>query len=239
MTATSIDASADDHTDLPARIDAATAMRRLSHAIVSHRAEISDLHRIAAAAEELAARIETQPARSRLDEMMTNPRFEAALESGSLDRAVDDGAFVDLFHDSPVSGSANPLGMGLRISRDGDEAVGTINLGPGWEGAPGRGHGGIVAACVDETIGGLLPILGTMAFTGELTLKYRAPCPLATPLEFRASLQRRDGRKLYIECIGTSPEGLFVEATALFIAVDLDHLAGLIAQAPTSEDTEQ
>jgi hypothetical protein len=239
MTATSMGASADDHPDLPARIDAATAMRRLSHAIVSHRVDISDLHRIAAAAEELSSQIEAQPARGRLDEMMASPRFGAALESGSLGQAVEDGAFVDLFHDSPVSGSANPLGMGLRISRDGEEAVGTINLGAGWEGAPGRGHGGIVAACVDETIGGLLPIIGTMAFTGELTLRYRAPCPLATPLEFRASLRRRDGRKLYIECVGTSPEGLFVEATALFIAVQLDQLAGLIAQAPTGKDTQQ
>lgn len=239
MTATSIGASADDHPDLPARIDAATAMRRLSHAIVSHRVDISDLHRIAAAADELSSQIETQAARGRLDEMMASPRFGAALESGSLGQAVEDGAFVDLFHDSPVSGSANPLSMGLRISRDGDEAVGTINLGPGWEGAPGRGHGGVVAACVDETIGGLLPIIGTMAFTGELTLSYRAPCPLAAPLEFRASLNRRAGRKLYIECIGTSPEGLFVEASALFIAVQLDQLAGLIDQAATGRDTQQ
>ena len=55
MTATSMGASADDHPDLPARIDAATAMRRLSHAIVSHRVDIADLHRIATAADELSS----------------------------------------------------------------------------------------------------------------------------------------------------------------------------------------
>jgi len=231
--------AADDHPDLPARVEAAAAMRRLSHAIASRRLDVPDLHRIAATADELAAEIETQPARGRLDEIMASPRFEAAIASNSLSQAVGDGAFVDLFHDSPVSGSANPFSMGLQISRDGDVAVGAITLGPGWEGAPERGHGGIVAACVDETMGGLLPIIGSMAFTGELTVKYRAPCPLATPLEFRASVKRREGRKLYIECTGKSADLLFVEANAVFIVVQLDQIANLVTSSSTGSDADQ
>lgn len=217
----------DENPDLPARIDTAVAMRRLAHAMVSHRADAETLQRIAATANRLAATLEAQPNRERLDELLANPRFAAALEDGTPSRVVEDGAFVDLFHDSPVSGSANPLSMGLRVRRDGADAVGTIVLAAGWEGAPGRGHGGIVAACVDETIGGLLPIIGTMAFTGELTLRYRAPCPLAVPLEFRASLREHVGRKLYVTCSGSSPEGIFVEASAVFITVDIHQLAGL------------
>lgn len=220
-----------DHPDLPARIDTATAMRRLAHAIVSHRADIATLYSIAATVDRLAVELEAQPDRGRLDELLANPRFAAALDGGTLSRVIEDGAFVDLFHDSPVSGSANPLSMGLRVRRDGPDAIGTIELAAGWEGAPGRGHGGIVAACVDETIGGLLPIIGTMAFTGELTLRYRAPCPLAVPLEFRASLRQRVGRKLHITCSGSGPEGIFVEATAVFITVELEHLAGLMDSA--------
>ena len=145
----------------------------------------------------------------------------------SLSRVIEDGAFVDLFHDSPVSGSASPLSVGLRIRREGEQAIGTVTLAPGWEGAPGRSHGGIVAACVDETIGGLLPIIGTMAFTGHLGLDYTAPCPLGEPLEFRAWLERRDGRKLHITCTGTSPHGQFVKATSVFIAIEIDELANL------------
>lgn len=225
MTSTT-DHAPDDHPDLPARIDAATAIRRLSHAIVSHRADISTLHRIAAAADQLALQIEAQPHRGRLDEMMANPRFVAAMADGSLKGIIEDGAFVDLFHDSPVSGSASPFSIGLRLRRESNESVGSVVLAAGWEGAPGRAHGGVVAACVDETIGGLLPIIGTMAFTGQLNLTYRAPCPLAEPLEFRARLANRDGRKLHIDCTGSSADGTFVEATALFIAVDLDRLAG-------------
>jgi hypothetical protein len=86
----------------------------------------------------------------------------------------------------------------------------------------------VVAACVDETIGGLLPILGTMAFTGRLSLRYVAPCPMHVPIEFRARLDSREGRKLHISCTGTGPEGVFVTATSLFIAVDFDLLGAFV-----------
>lgn len=226
----------DEHSDLPARIDAAMVVRQLAHGLVSHRVDVSVLYRIAADIEALAAEVETSPARSRLEEMASNPRFVAAMKTGTMSDVVDDGAFVDLFHDSPVSGSANPLSIGLRIRRDNNESVGTVTLAPGWEGAPGRGHGGVVAACVDETIGGLLPILGTMAFTGELTLRYRAPCPLGVPLEFRAWLVERDGRRLHIAASGAGPDGVFVESTSLFIAVDIARLAEM--NAPPNEKAD-
>ncbi len=226
----------DDHPDLPARIDAATAMRRLAHAMIAHRVDIATLHRMADAAERLAAEIETQPDRGRLEELLASPRFATGMAGGSLSSVIQDGAFVDLFHDSPVSGSASPLSIGLRIRREDDQAIGTVSLAPGWEGAPGRSHGGIVAACVDETMGGLLPIIGTMAFTGHLGLSYRAPCPLGEPLEFRAWLDRREGRKLHITCTGTSAQGQFVEATAVFIAVEADELTAAFTR---STDTDE
>jgi hypothetical protein len=221
----------DDHADLPARIDAASAMNRLAHALVAHRTDVSTLRMIAHEADRLAAQIELQPTRSRTIELAASPRFLAAVAEGSLAVAIDDGAFVDLFDDSPASGSANPLSMGMRLRREGDTAVGMVSLGPGWEGAPGRGHGGIVAACVDETMGALLPIIGTMAFTGELTLRYRRPCPIATPVEFRAWLESTEGRKLFIKSTGTGPEGLFVEASATFIAVDLEQFSSALEGA--------
>lgn len=226
----------DDHSDLPARIDAATVVRQLAHGLVSRRVDVSVLRRIAADVEALATEVEASPPRSRLEEMAANPRFAAALKSGTMSDVVEDGAFVDLFHDSPVSGSANPLSIGLRIRRESDQSVGTVTLAAGWEGAPTRGHGGVVAACVDETIGGLLPILGTMAFTGELTLSYRAPCPLGVPLEFRAWLVERAGRRLNIAASGTGPDGVFVESSAVFIAVDIARLAE--TTRPRSEEAD-
>jgi hypothetical protein len=213
----------DDHSDLEERVRAASALNRLSHALVGHRASRDVLRRIASAADELAARIEQAPVRQRGMEIGASPAFlRAVIEPTVLAEAVDGGAFLDMFDDSPVSGSANPLSIGLRIRQDGEQAVGMVTLDRGWEGAPGRSHGGIVASCVDETFGGLLPVIGEMAFTGELSLRYEGPCPMGVPLEFRSWLERREGRKLHLACTGTADGEVFVRATALFITVDLE-----------------
>jgi hypothetical protein len=217
------DESFDDHSDLPARVAAAAALNQLSHALVGHRAEPEVLRGIAIAAQDLAGRIEQEPLRARQMEVSGSPRFlQAIVEQRPLGDVVGDGAFLDMFEDSPVSGSANPLSIGLRIRQEGDQAVGVVTLDRGWEGAPGRSHGGIVASCVDETLGGLLPIVGEMAFTGELTLRYEAPCPMGVPLEFRAWLDGREGRKLHLGCTGSADGVVFVRASALFITIDLE-----------------
>ena len=217
------DPTHDDHDDLSARVDAASALNRLSHALVGHRATPEVLQRIASAAGDLATRIEQEPVRQRGMEIGASPRFlQAIVEPRPLSDVVDGGAFLDMFEDSPVSGSANPLSIGLRIRQDGGQVVGVVTLDRGWEGAPDRSHGGIVASCVDETLGGLLPVIGEMAFTGELSLRYEGPCPMGTPLEFRAWLERREGRKLHLACTGSASGDVFVRATAVFITVDLE-----------------
>lgn len=212
----------DDHADLPDRIAAAGSLNRLSHALVRHRADPTVLRQIAVAADRLAASIEDQPVRQRRMELTSLPEFDEAVEHGSLRDLLEDGAFVDTFEDSPVSGSANPLSMGLQVGRDGDVAIGRATLAPGWQGAPDRAHGGVVAAIIDEVYGALLPIIGVMAFTGELTVRYVAPCPLGVQLDFRAEKVAIDGRKLSLSCEGRSAHGVFATSTATFIQIDLD-----------------
>ena len=220
------DAEADEHSDIPVRIDAAEAMNRLSHALVAHRTDTETLRMIAREADRLAGTIEEQPERDRRAELASSRKFVQAMTSGSLADIIEDGAFLDMFKDSPVGGEASPLSMGLELRRDGDQAVGTVTLGPGWQGAPDRAHGGVVAAIIDETLGGLLPVIGVMAFTGSLTIEYKAPCPMGIPLEFRAWMERRDGRKLYFRCTGSSEHGVFAESNATFISVELRQFGG-------------
>jgi hypothetical protein len=50
----------------------------------------------------------------------------------------------------------------------------------------------MVAALFDEAMGFVLSINCTPAFTGRLTVTYRAPVPIGVPLEFRARLTSRD-----------------------------------------------
>jgi len=214
-----------DELDLPHRRSAASALNRLAHALVRHRASTNVLTMIASEAERLAASIELEPQRERRLEFAENVRVRKAIEDGG-NPAGTDGAFVDMFDDSPVSGSANPLAIGLKIARFSDHVIGRVTLSPGWQGAPGRSHGGVVAALVDEVLGAMLPVLQVVAFTGELSLRYEASCPMDVPLEFTARQTGADGRKLYLECVGVSDEGTFVTAKATFIQVDLSIFEG-------------
>jgi len=186
----------DEELDLPHRRRAASALNRLAHALVKHRARTEVLDAIASEADRLAASIEQEPERERQLEFVESVRVrEAKVDGGNP--AAPDGAFVDMFDDSPVSGSANPLTMGLKIATYEDHAVGRVTLLPGWQGAPGRAHGGATAALVV------------------------APCPIGAPLEFTARRTGADGRKHYLECTGEGPDGVFITATSTFIEVDL------------------
>jgi acyl-CoA thioesterase FadM len=45
---------------------------------------------------------------------------------------------------------------------------------------------------------------------------------MGVPLEFRAWLEAREGRKLHLACTGCADGAVFVRATAVFITVDLE-----------------
>ena len=216
----------DETTDeLDARTRMATALQHLGHHLLGHRIDPDLANRIAATAESLTAEVATRPSRDRTAEMAANPRFATLLSGGTPQPIGADGNPMDLFRDSIVSGRTNPMGIGLEVRRHGDSVVATTTLGPAFEGAPGRAHGGVVAAILDETMGYVLPIIGELAYTANLNIDYVAPAPLHRQLRVTASLRDRADRKLWIEAHGESDQGTFVRAEALFLAVDLTKFA--------------
>ena len=127
---------------LDARIEAATALRRLNHAMFAHQIDVDQLSDLAARASEQAATIEGAPPRE-------HPFRGTAHFSMPEPRTEDQGAAEGpkhLFSDSFVSGRANPMGMEASLWKAGDEAIMEVVLGPAFEGAPGRAHGGVMAA---------------------------------------------------------------------------------------------
>jgi len=194
-----------------ARIVAATALRGLGHALVAHDVDDDSFRRITAQVEELLAEVEATPARVRAPLDMVRAIFTAP---------PPDGAHRPKFPDSIVTGKANPMGLAATIGREGDEAVLRTTLGPAFEGAPGRAHGGTVAALLDEVMGFVLSIYATPAYTGRLTVTYRAPTPIGVALEMRARLRSRHGRKLRIEAHALHGTSVIAQGEGLFIAVD-------------------
>lgn len=197
-----------------ARVAAAAAVRRLGHTLVAHDADEADLRELAEVADRLRHRMESTPRRQRPIGDMKRAQFAGPPRSGEP---------LDHFPDCVVSGKANPLGIAIEVVREGDEAVARVTLGAAFEGAPGRAHGGTVAAVFDDTLGYVLLMEQTPAYTGELTVTYRAPTPIGEPLEFRARLASREGRKLRIVGHARHGDTVVAEAKGLFIAVDPEH----------------
>lgn len=199
-----------------ARLEAAGVLRRLGHAIVAHEVDDEMFERITTDARGLLAAVEATPERVRTPLDMVHAVFVVP---------PPDGRGRTNFPDDIVTGKANPLGMAADITRQGDVAVLRTTLGPAFEGAPGRAHGGAVAALMDEVMGFVLSINATPAYTGRLTITYRAPTPLGVEVEMRAKLRSRHGRKLHIEADARHGTTLIAHGEGLFIAVDPESFA--------------
>lgn len=195
---------------------AAAAMRRLGHALVAHEVDADLLLRVATAAERVADELAEQPPRERDLVALKKRMFEDPFEHG--DR-------VSHFDECFVSGSWNPMGPAIEVHRDGDEIVAEVVLGAAFEGAPGRAHGGIVAAIFDDVMGYVLTLERQPAFTGEMSIRYEAATPMGSLLEFRARMVERAGRKLVVTSEAIDRDGKRVaSAHATFIAVDLERI---------------
>lgn len=204
-------ASVDDEPVATAeRIATATALRALGHAIVGHHVDDEALAGLRRHVEEFLSEIGQNPSRSRPVADMKRHLFDAP---------PPDGGTMEHYPDCVVSGPANPMGVAITAHREGDEAVATVALGAAFEGAPGRAHGGIVAAVFDDVLGFVLSMLETPAFTGRLSVSYLAPTPLGRALEFRARLVGREGRKITIEGEARDGETCFARAEGLFISI--------------------
>ncbi len=204
----------------PARIAAAGSLRRLGHAIVGHENHDEVFERIADFVNAILPEVESGPVRH---------RPIADMKRRLLEGPPADGEAMHHFPECVVSGVANPMGIAIDCHREGSEAVARITLGAAFEGAPQRAHGGIVAAIFDDVMGFVPSIEGAPAYTARLCIDYLAPTPVGEPLEFRAHMREREGRKLWIDAEARGPEGLVARAEGLFIAIPADRL-GLSAE---------
>ncbi len=117
-------------------------------------------------------------------------------------------------------------GLHLVAQLDGSEVVASYTFSERHSGAPGIAHGGTVAALADDVLGYLLIVAREPGVTRWLEIDYLQPVLVGVPYDVRARVDRREGRKLFVSCTGTSPEGaLTFRAAGLFIIVDISHFA--------------
>jgi acyl-coenzyme A thioesterase PaaI-like protein len=119
-----------------------------------------------------------------------------------------------------------PEGYHLQVRREGDEMVTTHVFEDRHSGAPGIAHGGAVATVVDDLLGFVLYVVRAPGVTRRLEVDYLKPVLTGVPYEVRGRLDRRDGRKLWVSCECTDPDGLVAfRGTGLFLVVDASHFA--------------
>jgi acyl-coenzyme A thioesterase PaaI-like protein len=200
------------------RLAAAAALRSLNHAFVAHDADDALLDRITQFAAEATPELQSADRRDRAGQLAAHVG-----RMFGIDPTVDDaeaGAGGDVMADRAVAGAANPTAAELDVEFSDREVVVRVTLGAAFEGAPGRAHGGMVAAVFDDVTGFVLRLASTAAYTGQLSVRYHAPVPVETPLEFRSRLDGRDGRKLRITADCRVGNKILATADTIYIAVD-------------------
>jgi acyl-coenzyme A thioesterase PaaI-like protein len=198
-----------------ARFEAASALRDLIHAFAAHEPDDETLRALATAARAEAAQLDGTPHRDRL----------ALMRASFGDRGALMGSGSG-FEDRAVGGTGNPTGVELAVRFEGEEVVAEVVLRRAFEGAPGRAHGGIVAAAFDDVTGFVIGVINEPAFTGELTVRYVAPVPVDEVLVMRARLDGRERRKLFISAEAHAGEKLVATCRAIYITVDPNLFAG-------------
>jgi uncharacterized protein (TIGR00369 family) len=96
-----------------------------------------------------------------------------------------------------VCGDNNDLGLKAQfLDLDDGSVVALFTTLPQHQGYPGRVHGGIISAVIDEAIGRAVQTLYPEVFgvTIELNVKFRRPVPLSEPLKVVARLDSHSKR---------------------------------------------
>lgn len=201
------------------RAAVAGQLRGLAHELMARDPDPDALVDMAGVIAGLRERVATAPRRDRVRALAE--ALSAASHHDSPPFATANGPLAD----RPILGATNPFAVDARTWIEGQEAVTELTLGPAFEGAPGRAHGGIVAAIFDDITGHALAFAGRPAFTGSLTVRYNRPTPLGERLEFRARLDREDGRRLHISASCAAGGEVIAECEAIYITVDADRFA--------------
>jgi acyl-coenzyme A thioesterase PaaI-like protein len=155
---------------LPAMVELAAALRDLTDTALSLERTSPELEQLVLTVRDAQRRLaEDAPADLR-------PRVG---DDPSADRRV----YVDHGYDV---GHYNPCFPEYTLEVGDEEAHGTVEFPISYEGPPGIVHGGFIAVFFDCVIQELNCALGLAGKTAELSIRYRRPTPLLTPLRFRA-----------------------------------------------------
>jgi acyl-coenzyme A thioesterase PaaI-like protein len=164
--------------------------------------------------------------------------LERAAGPGRRLRAQPDpaGHPQEFFPTSPVIGFANPVAPPVVVEAVDGELRGTAYFDYQYEGPPTCVHGGAIAMVFDEMLGAANIMAGSPGMTGTLTIRYRKPTPLRTPLRLEARFMGREGRKITTYGAIFHGDVLTAEAEGLFIELVPQRFLAIVTENSDSPD---
>lgn len=202
------------------RFELAAAVRRIISASVGAVLEDADINAAAASLVEIADRLEDRAVPGRRPRSQPDPV----------------GHPQEFFPTSPVVGFANPVAPPVVV----ESAEGGLD-GMAWfdyqyEGPPGCVHGGVIAMVFDEILGAANIAAGSPGMTGTLTIRYRKPTPLRTPLRVEARVADRQGRKTFTRGAIYHEDVLTAEAEGIFIQLVPERFMRIVQETTGGSD---
>lgn len=128
-----------------------------------------------------------------------------------------------------VCGRDNPFSLKARFYElDNGELLGEFDVLPEHQSYPGRLHGGISSAMLDETIGRAINVSDADAWgvTVDLSVRFRKPVPIDGPVHTVGRITR-DSRRLFEGSgeIVLDDGTVAVEATGRYMKMPIDRIA--------------
>lgn len=190
---------------------AAAALRGLVNLFCDREPDADVLDEITEVAGRLSAEIAKAPQWDR----------QAALEAGLRTTDTHESRRRGFPHRA-VGGAANPSAHPMVLEYDFDEGLLSteVTFQPMHSGAPGRVHGGVLAAVLDEFAGATLRLADTRGATARLCINYRAPIPMGVPLTLRGWIEGREDRKIVVGGEVRRGDDLIADIEVLFVVID-------------------
>ena len=121
-------------------------------------------------------------------------------------------------------GQANLFGLQIELEPAGEGRVaGRFFLKQDHQGPPGVGHGGILAAALDEAMALLVADQLGLAVTARLEIDLRRPAEVGTFVHLDAAVEAHDGRRIELSArarTGGAEGEIVAEARGVFVRLE-------------------
>ena len=204
----------------PGRLELVAVTRRLVDAILTAESDETQLKATAADLEDLVERLEA--------------RAPAATESRPMERR-----HADYLPRSPLVGELNAVAPPFEYEVHDGRLRATGMFSAAHEGPPGYVHGGWIALAFDEALGIANVAGANPGMTARLTIRYRRPTPLRTPLVLEAWTEHVEGRRIHTVGRITAGDLVTAESEGIFVNIGAERALQYFGERPaTPEPTD-